>query len=50
MTDRFNDPELQKQWKDYQDYIALHSGQAILLPSFEEWSKDLNKLGYVPTD
>ena len=39
MSKKFNDPELQKEWEDYQDYLALHSGQAYNPVSFDEYRR-----------
>ena len=36
---RFNDPELQRQWEAYQDYLELHRGQAYFPMSFDEWRR-----------
>jgi hypothetical protein len=34
---KFNNPELQKKWEEYEDYLALHYGQAYCPMSFDEW-------------
>lgn len=39
MIKRFNDPELQRQWEEYQDYLASHYGQAYKCMSFNEWKQ-----------
>ncbi|MEK6881964.1 MAG: hypothetical protein AABY22_20265 [Nanoarchaeota archaeon] len=37
MTRKFNDPELQKLWEEYEDYLADHSGQAYYCMPWSEW-------------
>ncbi|KKL19619.1 hypothetical protein LCGC14_2463670 [marine sediment metagenome] len=39
MSKRFNDSELQKQWEGYEDYLALHMGQAYTPITFDEWRR-----------
>jgi len=43
MTKEFNNPELQKQWEAYQDYVHLHDGQAYKCMSFDEWREEIKK-------
>lgn len=39
MKRKFNDPELQRQWEEYEDYLELHSGQAYYPMSFDEFRR-----------
>ena len=34
---KFNDKKLQELWEKYEDYLALHRGQAYYPMSFDEW-------------
>lgn len=43
MTKRFNDPELQKLWEEYEDYLADKVGLAYSPMSWQEWRRTHEK-------